>query len=107
MEEERARQAQQQRAVESGAGSSTLETVPENQSTTMDTVPISGPEAEDEEERMLAEALALSTQEEEDVEMGDGGEYIQFTNLSRPIMFHQTVTMMRSVRKRLLRGQSR
>jgi len=80
MEEERARQAQQERTA---GGSSTLESVPENQaaaggsgSTTstipMETVP--GAATQDEEERMLAEALALSTQEEEDVdvEMGDG-----------------------------------
>lgn len=79
MEEERARQAQQERTA---GGSSTLESVPEYQAVPvgpgstssvapMETMP--GAATEDEEERMLAEALALSTQEEDvDVEMGDG-----------------------------------
>jgi len=84
MEEERARQAQQERTAGGASGSSTLESVPENQAAApagsaassaapmnTDTVPAGG--TEDEEERMLAEALALSTQErEQDVEMGEG-----------------------------------
>jgi hypothetical protein len=72
MEEERARQAQHQRVAGQGASSSPLETVPEGQSHAMDTVPDHSAGVDDDEERMLAEALALSTQEG-DVEMGESG----------------------------------
>jgi hypothetical protein len=72
MEEARAREAPAAPAA-AAAASSTLASVPE---VTMVSGPtgdlIPGAETEDEEERLLAQAIALSTQQAEDVEMGDG-----------------------------------
>jgi hypothetical protein len=103
MEEERARQ-QQQRTTTEGAGSSNLETVPEQEHNAMDTVPVAGAENEDEEDRMLAEALALSTQDG-DVEMEDGGwsfkYYTSFTSITHST--YQEMTM-KSMRKKQLPG---
>jgi len=90
MEEERARQSQQtQHTAGETSGSTALTSVPEDSvdapttatvTVPMDTVPAgTGMDEDDEEERMLAEALALSTQEG-DIEMDDNGnEDIEMT----------------------------
>lgn len=72
MEDERARQNTTTAPAAGASATTTLETVPEVQlppNLQGDLIP--GAETEDEEERLLAQALAMSTQDGGDVEMDD------------------------------------
>ncbi len=73
MEDARVREAPAPAPAAAAAAATPLTSVPE---VTMRSGPVGdlipGAETEDEEERLLAQAIALSTQQGEDVEMGDG-----------------------------------